>query len=101
MSSPSPFGPIDQVAHIGHVHLRTADIDRVRGFYVDILGFEVIAEARGVPGWGTTGDLPFRPPGRLPPPPGLNHGKVGRRAAAARRRDRPAPRGHRVSEPRG
>jgi catechol-2,3-dioxygenase len=41
------------------VHLRTADIDRVRGFYVDLLGFEVIAEARDVPGWGTTGDMLF------------------------------------------
>jgi catechol 2,3-dioxygenase len=44
---------------IGHVHLRTADIDRVRAFYVDVLGFEVVAEARDVPGWGTTGDLLF------------------------------------------
>ncbi len=44
---------------IGHVHLRTADIDRVRAFYVDLLGFDVTAEARDVPGWGTTGDLLF------------------------------------------
>jgi catechol 2,3-dioxygenase len=42
---------------IGHVHLRTADIDRVRWFYVEVLGFDVIAEARGVPGWGTIGDI--------------------------------------------
>ena len=32
--------PIDPGVTIGHVHLRTADIDRVRGFYVDVLGFE-------------------------------------------------------------
>lgn len=51
--------PIDPRVTVGHVHLRTADIDRVRGFYVDILGFNVVAEARGVPGWGTTGDLLF------------------------------------------
>ena len=51
--------PIDPGVTIGHVHLRTADIDRVRAFYVDVLGFEVVAEARGVPGWGTTGDLLF------------------------------------------
>src|SRR3954452_22867190 len=51
--------PIDPGVVIGHVHLRTADIDRVRGFYVDLLGFEVVAEARGVPGWGTTGDILF------------------------------------------
>ena len=51
--------PIDPGVRIGHVHLRCADIDRVRAFYVDILGFEVVAEARGVPGWGTVGDVLF------------------------------------------
>lgn len=51
--------PIDPRVTIGHVHLRTADIDRVRAFYVGILGFDVVAEARDVPGWGTTGDLLF------------------------------------------
>jgi catechol 2,3-dioxygenase len=51
--------PIDAGVRIGHVHLRTADIDRVRAFYVDVLGFDVIAEERDVPGWGTTGDILF------------------------------------------
>ena len=51
--------PIPPETRIGHVHLRTADIDRVRGFYVDLLGFDVVAEMRGVPGWGTTGDMLF------------------------------------------
>jgi catechol 2,3-dioxygenase len=51
--------PIDEHVRIGHVHLRTADIGRVRRFYVDILGFDVIFEARGAPGWGTTGDILF------------------------------------------
>jgi catechol 2,3-dioxygenase len=51
--------PIDPEVRIGHVHLRTADIDRVRDFYVGILGFDVIFEARDVPGWGTTGDILF------------------------------------------
>jgi catechol 2,3-dioxygenase len=51
--------PIDPAVTIGHVHLRTSDIDRVRGFYVDVLGFDVVAEARDVPGWGTTGDILF------------------------------------------
>ena len=51
--------PIDPNVRIGHVHLRTADIDRVRAFYVDLLGFDVIFEARDVPGWGTTGDILF------------------------------------------
>jgi catechol 2,3-dioxygenase len=51
--------PIDPNVRIGHAHLRTADIDRVRAFYVDVLGFDVVIEARGVPGWGTTGDILF------------------------------------------
>jgi catechol 2,3-dioxygenase len=51
--------PIDPLVRVGHVHLRTADIDRVRAFYVGILGFDVISEARDVPGWGTTGDVLF------------------------------------------
>src|SRR3954453_20227343 len=51
--------PIDPGGRIGHVHLRTADIDRVRDFYVGVLGFDVVAEARDVPGWGTTGDILF------------------------------------------
>ena len=51
--------PIDPGVTIGHVHLRTADIDRIRGFYVDVLGFNVVMQARNVPGWGTTGDILF------------------------------------------
>ena len=51
--------PIDPGVRIGHVHLRTADIDRVRDFYVGVLGFDVVSEARDVPGWGTTGDALF------------------------------------------
>jgi catechol 2,3-dioxygenase len=51
--------PIDPGVTIGHVHLRTSDIDRVRAFYVDVLGFDVTLEARDVPGWGTTGDILF------------------------------------------
>jgi catechol 2,3-dioxygenase len=51
--------PIDPRTTIGHVHLRTADIDRIRDFYVGVLGFDVVFEARDVPGWGTTGDILF------------------------------------------
>ena len=51
--------PIDPGVRIGHVHLRTSDIDRVRDFYVGVLGFDVVSEARDVPGWGTTGDILF------------------------------------------
>jgi catechol 2,3-dioxygenase len=34
--------PIDSRVEIGHVHLKTADIQRVYDFYVRILGFDVI-----------------------------------------------------------
>jgi catechol 2,3-dioxygenase len=51
--------PLDPGVRIGHVHLRTADIDRVKDFYVGVLGFDVVQEARDVPGWGTTGDILF------------------------------------------
>jgi catechol 2,3-dioxygenase len=55
----TPSKPIAAGTRIGHVHLRTADIDRVRDFYVGVLGFEVTAELRDLPGWGTTGDALF------------------------------------------
>ena len=51
--------PLDPGVRIGHVHLRTADIDRVREFYVGVLGFDVVSEARDVPGWGGRGDILF------------------------------------------
>ncbi len=51
--------PIDPGVRVGHVHLRTADIDRVRDFYVGIMGFDVVFEARDVPGWGGAGDVLF------------------------------------------
>jgi catechol 2,3-dioxygenase len=55
---PNP-NPVDPGLRIGHVHLRTADTDRIRDFYVGVLGFDVVFEARDVPGWGTTGDVLF------------------------------------------
>src|SRR3954453_15621085 len=64
--------PIDPGVRIGHVHLRTSDIDRVRGFYVDVLGFDVIFEARDVPGWGPTGAILFVSAGGYHPPLGFN-----------------------------
>ena len=51
--------PIEPGVTIGHVHLRTSDIDRIRKFYVDLMGFDVVMEARDVPGWGGTGDILF------------------------------------------
>lgn len=47
--NPRPLAP---GTRIGHAHLRTADIDRTRAFFVDILGFDVVAEGRDTPGWG-------------------------------------------------
>src|SRR5947209_10757139 len=41
--------PIDPHLRVGHVHLRTADTDRIRAFYVDVMGFDVVFEARDVP----------------------------------------------------
>src|SRR3982750_1404455 len=64
--------PIDSGPRIGPVPLRTADIDRVRAFYVDVLGFDVVFEARDVPGWGTTGDVLFVSAGGYHHPPGFN-----------------------------
>src|SRR5580765_5720803 len=34
--------PIDSHVRIGHVHLKVADIERALGFYVGVLGFELV-----------------------------------------------------------
>jgi catechol 2,3-dioxygenase len=36
--------PIDPGVDIGHVHMKSADLGKVRAFYVDVLGFDVVAE---------------------------------------------------------
>ena len=84
--------PIDPGVRVGHVHLRTADIDRIRDFYVGVLGFDVVFEARDVPGWGTTGDILFLSAGGYHHHLGFNTWKSAGGGAAARRRRRPAPR---------
>lgn len=43
MSIEPRFGPIDPEVHIGHVHLKVADIDRSLEFYVGVLGFDLMA----------------------------------------------------------
>jgi catechol 2,3-dioxygenase len=40
--------PIHPAVRVGHIHLKVADLDRSIAFYRDALGFEVIADARGV-----------------------------------------------------
>lgn len=36
------FKPIHPEAHIGHVHLKVADLERALSFYRDVLGFELV-----------------------------------------------------------
>src|SRR4029077_1718236 len=93
--------PMEPGVTIGHVHLRTSDIDRIRDFYVDVLGFDVVMEARDVPGWGTTGDVLFVAAGGYHHHLRFNTWKSaggggqpprGARPPPARRRRRPAPR---------
>jgi catechol 2,3-dioxygenase len=36
--------PLDPGVDIGHVHLRAGDLERVREFYVTVLGFDVVME---------------------------------------------------------
>jgi len=41
-SDPLPPYVVDPRAHIGHVHLKVADLRRALRFYADVLGFEVM-----------------------------------------------------------
>ena len=68
--------PIDAGVDIGHVHLRTADIQRVHDFYVGILGFDVMVrmpDALFLSAGGYHHHLAFNTwdsAGGPPPPPG-------------------------------
>jgi catechol 2,3-dioxygenase len=68
--------PIASGVEIGHVHLKTADIDRVARFYVDILGFDVVfrrPDALFLSAGGYHHHLGFNTwesKGGSPPPPG-------------------------------
>jgi catechol 2,3-dioxygenase len=69
--------PIDPGVDIGHVHLKTADIERIRHFYVDVLGFDVIVrlgdDALFISAGGyhhTLGFNTWESKGGTPPPPG-------------------------------
>ena len=84
--------PIDPDVRIGHVHLRTADIDRVRDFYVGDPRLRRRPRGARRPRVGNDRRHPLRLRRRLPPPPRVQHVEVGRRAAAARRRRRAASR---------
>jgi len=39
--------PIDAGVDIGHVHLRASDLEKIKAFYVGILGFDVVIEGHG------------------------------------------------------
>jgi catechol 2,3-dioxygenase len=75
---PSERSPrsIDPGVDIGHVHLKTADIDRIHHFYVDILGFDVVfrrPDALFLSAGGYHHHLGFNTwesKGGKPPPPG-------------------------------
>jgi catechol 2,3-dioxygenase len=68
--------PIPAGTDIGHVHLRAADLDRIKAFYVDILGFDVVVEmpdALFLSAGGYHHHLGFNTwesKGGTPPPPG-------------------------------
>jgi catechol 2,3-dioxygenase len=73
---------IDPGVNIGHVHLKTADLDRIKKFYVDILGFDVVfrmPDALFISAGGyhhTLGFNTWESKGGTPPPPettGLYH----------------------------
>ncbi len=74
-AEPAPR-PIDPGVDIGHVHLRTADLDRVHDFYVGVLGFDVtgrLPDALFVSAGGYHHHLAFntwQSRGGSPPPPG-------------------------------
>ncbi len=55
MAAAKSSRPIDPGVTIGHLHLCIADIDRVRAFYVDVLGFDVTAGRARRPGLGDDG----------------------------------------------
>src|SRR6202165_5285254 len=69
--------PVDPRMNIGHVHLKTADIERIKQFYVDVLGFDVIFrmgdDALFISAGGyhhTLGFNTWESKGANPPPPG-------------------------------
>jgi catechol 2,3-dioxygenase len=49
---PSSRSELNPAVHIGHVHLRVADLDRATAFYRDVLGFDVTVYGAdvGLPG---------------------------------------------------
>ena len=75
--SAPPRGPIDSGASIGHVHLKVSDLDRALAFYVDVLGFELMARMGDSAAFVSAGGYhhhiglnTWESAGGSPPPPG-------------------------------
>jgi catechol 2,3-dioxygenase len=69
--------PIDPSVHIGHVHLKVADIDRAIGFYRDVLGFDLMQRMGDQAAFLSAGGYhhhiglnTWESKGGSPPPPG-------------------------------
>lgn len=68
--------PIAAGVDVGHVHMKAADLDKIRAFYVDVLGFDVMfhaPEALFIAAGGyhhTLGFNTWESRGGTPPPPG-------------------------------
>jgi len=67
---------IDAGVDIGHVHLKASDLEKIKAFYVGILGFDVVIEGHGalfIAAGGyhhTLGFNTWESKGGTPPPPG-------------------------------
>jgi catechol 2,3-dioxygenase len=78
MSAEPPAGtPVDPRVHIGHVHLKVADLDRALAFYCGVLGFELKARMGHGAAFISAGNYhhhiglnTWESRGGSPPPPG-------------------------------
>lgn len=69
--------PIDPRVHIGHVHLKVADLERALAFYSSVLGFEVMQRMGDAAAFLSAGGYhhhiglnTWESAGGSPPPPG-------------------------------
>lgn len=72
-----PARPISSGARIGHIHLKVADLRRSLGFYVGVLGFELVTNYGGQAAFISAGGYhhhiglnTWESLGASPPPPG-------------------------------
>ncbi len=73
----APITPIHPHAHIGHVHLKVANLERALGFYRDVLGFQVTQRMGDSAAFLSAGGYhhhiglnTWESEGGTPPPPG-------------------------------